>query len=299
MENVKINGKLYRCIVNYKNDDNLRNSFNSLTRKTYGFDFDDWYQNGYWSDNYIPYSLADGNNIVSNISVSIIDFLVSGKKRTYLQIGTVMTDMEYRNQGLNRILMEKVLEEWRGKCDLIYLFANDTVLDFYPKFGFKTAKEYKYSKKVNLKHFNPDFINLNMLDKKNKDFLVNKVNHSYHFSEVSMKDNASLILFYCTLFMNKSVYYIKKLDAIVIAEFSSDILHINDIFCEKNVPMDNLISYLLTKEIKEVVLGFMPKDTTSFNETVLEQEGDTLFILDDKWSLFDTKKLRFPILSHA
>ncbi len=29
-------------------------------------------------------------------------------------------------------------------------FANDSVLDFYPKFGFKEAKEYQYSKDVTI-----------------------------------------------------------------------------------------------------------------------------------------------------
>lgn len=56
-----------------------------------------------------------------------------------------MTDNEFQNKGLSRVLMEKILDEWNGKCDLIYLFANDSVLDFYPKFGFKKCNEYVYS----------------------------------------------------------------------------------------------------------------------------------------------------------
>lgn len=47
MERVEINKKTYEYVVNYKNNDELRNGLNGLTRKTYGFDFEDWYQNGY------------------------------------------------------------------------------------------------------------------------------------------------------------------------------------------------------------------------------------------------------------
>jgi hypothetical protein len=37
---VEVNGKKYTFAVHYKDDDIIRNSFNALTRKTYGFDFE-------------------------------------------------------------------------------------------------------------------------------------------------------------------------------------------------------------------------------------------------------------------
>lgn len=299
MENVNINGKTYGYVVDYKNNDQLRNSFNILTRKTYGFDFEEWYQNGYWKDGYIPYSIVDGNNIVSNVSVNVIDFLVMGEKRTYIQIGTVMTEKEYRNKGLNRFLMEKVLGDWRGRCDLIYLFANDSVLDFYPKFGFYSTHEYQHSKEISSENNSFGFVKLNMSDEENKSFLFNKVNQSLHFSQISMDNNASLVMFYCTSFMDQNVYYIKRFDAVVIAEFNESILYINDIFCEKEVLLNDIILSMTNKEIKKVVLGFTPKDTASFDVTLLKQEDTTLFILDDRLGILDNKKIMFSILSHA
>lgn len=62
-----------------------------------------------------------------------------------------MTDKEYRGMGLSRWLIEKTLEDWKDKCDAVYLFANDSVLNFYPKFGIEKALEYQYKKKVNKK----------------------------------------------------------------------------------------------------------------------------------------------------
>lgn len=299
MENIAVNGKFYGYVVDYKNDDSLRNSFNNLARKIYGFDFEAWYKNGYWKDKYIPYSMVDGNTIVSNVSVNIIDFLVSGVKRTYLQIGTVMTDPNYRNHGLNRILMERILKNWRGKCDLIYLFANDSVLHFYPKFGFTIAKEYQHFVEVKSENTEPDFIKLEMSNQENKNFLFNKVNQSFDFSKVSMLNNATLVMFYCTSFMDQNVYYLERLDAIAIAEFKDNILFLNDIYCKKEVSINDIILSLVNKEIKKVVLGFTPKTKTTFDEKILKEENSTLFIIDDKWDLFKYKKLRFPVLSHA
>lgn len=56
-----------------------------------------------------------------------------------------MTDLAYREKGLQRRLMSEILGDWKDKCDAIYLFANDTELDFHPKFGFKKEEQFQYT----------------------------------------------------------------------------------------------------------------------------------------------------------
>jgi GNAT superfamily N-acetyltransferase len=298
METIKLDGQDYGYVVDFKNDDRLRKSFNSLTKKVYGFDFEGWHTSGHWGDRYRPYSLLEGDHIVSNISVNVIDFLVKGEKRTYIQIGTVMTDPEHRNQGLSKLLLEKVLGEWRGKCDLIYLFANNSVLNFYPKFGFSRIQEYQYSKETNLRVSQSEVTKLNMLDNQSKELLFNKVNQSAPFSQLSMIDNASLVMFCYSAIQDDNVYYINELDAVVVADFEQDTLYLKDVFCETEVPLDKVISALASKETRKVVLGFTPNDKGSFDENVLIPV-DALFILDDRRGSFDNEKLQFPVLSHA
>ena len=41
-------------VKNIRDDAGLRNSFNRLAEKTFELNFENWYQNGYWKDNYIP-----------------------------------------------------------------------------------------------------------------------------------------------------------------------------------------------------------------------------------------------------
>lgn len=299
MEIVKLNDKTYGYAVDIKDDDKSRKSFNSLTRKTYGFDFEEWYRNGYWQERYIPYVLLDGDNVISNISVNVIDFSIMGEKKRFIQIGTVMTDKEYRNKGLTRFLMERVLEDWEGKCDLIYLFANDSVLDFYPKFGFSPAEEYQYSKEILAENTTSNATKLNMSDENDKKFLFDTINESKVFSQLAMIGNASLVMFYCTSFMKQSVYYIEALDAIAIAEFNDNTLYLNDVFCKRDIPLDDIIAALVNKEIKLVVLGFTPIDTTSFNAELLKEEDTTLFLMNNGREIFEEKKLMFPVLSHA
>ncbi|WP_283692847.1 hypothetical protein [Clostridium perfringens] len=38
-----------------------------------------------------------------------MDIMIQGCKKRYIQIGTVMTDEKYRNNGLSIFLMEKII----------------------------------------------------------------------------------------------------------------------------------------------------------------------------------------------
>lgn len=119
---VTIKGVQYEFIKDYKTNKLLRDSFNLLTQQVYRFDFEPWYQLGYWGDSYQPYSLIKENRVIANVSINIIDFSILGEVKQCLQIGTVMTDGEHRNLGLNRYLMELIMQEWASKCDLIVTY---------------------------------------------------------------------------------------------------------------------------------------------------------------------------------
>ncbi len=83
-------------------------------------------------------------DLISNVSVNIMQFDLLGEKKNYIQLGTVMTDRKYQGQGWNRKIIEQVLQEYKNTVDGIYLFGNDSVLHYYPKFGFQPSKEYEY-----------------------------------------------------------------------------------------------------------------------------------------------------------
>lgn len=294
-----IDGKKYIYKCNYKDDAKLRSSFNSLTEKTYGFNFEQWYEDGYWGDKYIPYSLLDGDKVVSNVSVSIIDFLILEEQKRYIQIGTVMTDEDYRGQGLCRALMELILKEWEDKCDLIYLFANDSVLDFYPKFGFEICDEYQYSLNKT-KEDKPEKIRkMNMDNDSDREIIYNMACNTISFSKASMKNNTSLIMFYCTYFMKDNIYYLENYDTVVICEFNEDILYLQEVLSMKEVKLDNIINATMNEKTKKVVLGFTPKDISSYEKTLVNEEDTTLFIKIGKDNPFKTGGLMFPVLSHA
>lgn len=298
MESVNVNGKEYQFNKGYGKNNELRKSFNNLAQRIFEFDFEQWYQDGYWKEQYIPYSMIDGDKVVANISVNIMNFKVFGEEKRYIQLGTVMTNPDYRNQGLVRILIKKVIDDYGDKCDLMYLFANNSVLDFYPKFGFKELNQYQCIKMLEAIDEDVSVKKLNMSDENTRNLVIEKVMNAVPVSKVSMCTNAELIMFYCTLFMKDNVYYLECYDAIVIANFTEDTMEVMDILCTENIPLNRILNAFTNESVKRIVLFFTPQDTASF-ETILLKGEDTLFAMGKDLQLLKNNQFMFPKLSHT
>ncbi|NNE13767.1 MAG: GNAT family N-acetyltransferase [Saprospiraceae bacterium] len=298
MELVKINTITYEFANNFKHNQKLRASFNRLTETVFGFSLENWYHDGFWGDYYIPYSLLHNNKLVSNVSINKIEFDIEGERKTGIQIGTVMTDEKYRNSGLNKYLMEKVMCEWENRTDFVYLFANDSVLDFYPKFNFKIVREYQHSKTIDTHGASSSWKKLNMEDPADVAFLLGRIKESMPIAKIAMRNNASLIMFYCHSYKKNNIFYSKELDVIVIADFEGDTVYLDDIFVMGPIDIDCVVISISHKSIRRVVLGFTPLDDSGFEKHLLKGT-DTLFMLKDKDEFFTKKHWMFPVLSHA
>ncbi len=298
IEYVNVNNKEYKFVIGNSKDDKYRKSFNALTEKIFGFNFEQWYQNGYMKNQYIPYSLMNGEKVISNVSVNLMDMNVFGKSKRLIQLGTVMTDEAYRNQGLNKVILDKVITDWHDKCDYIYLFANDSVLNFYPKFGFRKVDQYQCNKIISQKVNGTYIKKLDMSDSGDRELVYNKAYVSTPIAKISMIGNAELIMFYCITFMKDNIYYIQEYDTIVIANYQQDILEVFGVFCTEEVSLDSILDYLAKEDTKRVKLFFTPKEIDSYITTPLEGE-DTLFILGEDTMLLSNEKFMFPSLSHT
>ena len=298
-ETLLINNKEYKFVCDYRNNQRIRESFNELTEKTYGFNFRKWFDNGYWDNKYIPYSLLDGDKVIANVSVNIMDFKVLGEEKRFIQLGTVMTEESYRGKGLSKALLNKVIEEWEDKCEFIYLFANDTVLNFYPKFGFKKYNQYQCLLECTKKVEKEIVKKLNIAESDDKNTFIRILNNMKSLAKLDNIKNTSLVMFYCIDFMKDSIYYIQEYDVVAICEYSENELLIIDVFTTKDTELEKVINTLIKDNTKKVILGFTPNDTSIFREELIKDDNDTLFIRCKKETMFEKEKLMFPLLSHA
>ena len=296
--NTIINGKEYIYTNEVRNNPFIRQSFNKLAKKIYGLDFEGWYQNEFWKENYIPYVLIDEDKVVSNVSVNIIHTNYRNEEKLFIQLGTVMTDECYRKQGLSRWLIANILDEWKEQCDALYLFANDTVLDFYPKFGF--VKEQEYQAIGTVVYREAEIRRLDMDSDSDRKLLYEKYALSNQFSDLTMESNTGLLMFYCSQFMKENVYYLPKYDLVVVAEYDTNKLICYDVFGSADVILQEILSVMANEDTQVSMLGFTPKGKDDFFFDKVNAEDTTLFWCSEKENIFcHDVKLMFPLLSHA
>ena len=285
-------------ITNYMNDAEKRHMMNDLTRRTFCFDFEDWVTGGFCEGTYIPYSFEENGRIVSNASANIMDFVQNGKRRKYIQIGTVMTDEAYRRRGLAGKLVRKILDDNLDSCDGVYLFANLDALDFYRAMRLSESTQYQYTLKkgaVNSSErglFQPAVEGLK--EKNRRAVRASAVN-----SALEQVNNFSLQMFY-TADM-EDVYYSDELDCFSVWEMCGETLYLKSVIAERRIPLAEVVSRL-GAEYGSLVLGFapLPEDAPLF-ECALFDGGDNyrLFYLGSGLESIYTEKLMFPELSHA
>lgn len=304
-QNVEIDNVKYIYTNSVRADDATRLSFDSLAQKTFELSFEQWQSMGFWQDKYIPHVMIHDGEVVSNVSVNIIDMCLRGQSRRYIQLGTVMTDREYTGRGLSKFLMNRVLEDWKSRCDGMFLFANDSVLDFYPRFGFVPAEEYAFSLPCCCR--GRPARQLNMNDRKDVKLLLDFYVEGNPFSAFQMLNNPGLIMFYCTQFLKDCVYFLEDIELAVIAEHNGEDMLCYDVFGGGSLALetlqDGLLNQLLSRvarpETRRAVLGFTPSNTEGMQAALRQEDDTSLFLLSGKEKMFLQDKLMFPLLSHA
>lgn len=291
----EIQGISYEYCREIRDNEPLRRSFNSLAQAVFGLSFENWHRGGWWNHQYVPHVLFQDGRAVSNVSVNLIDFLWQGKPRRYLQLGTVMTHPEYRGRGLNRWLLERVLECYAHTCDAVFLFANHSVLDFYPKFGFEPAPEWQC--RFPIAPRKAEVLPLDMENPADVRLLLEKYRESNPYSRFPFLGNPGLLMFYCSQFLKDCVLYLPDDDAIVIAEFDGHEMLCYDIYGKAGAPMMQLLAGAAKWNTRTVELGFSP--VSDLPAVPIADKDDTLFLLNGSENLFREHALRFPLLSKA
>lgn len=312
-----------KLISHYRENDLFRNSFIELAHEIFGINFSRWHELGYWGNRYIPYSYADGDKIVANVSVNKLDFIVEGESCRALQIGTVMTHPDYRSKGLSASLMNHILEEYKDQYDFMYLFANDSVLDFYPKFGFERVGEFLYSMKIGSGNetgfLYPKYNSsgsaeeskyasassekvLRKLDIANTEDLqlVEKmVYERIPVSKVFGTANSGGITMYHVLnVFTKSLYYSEQEDAVVIFSKEDHTVHLIDVVSKAPVNMERILAAIADGVTNEIVFHYTP-DYEDLEYSLRPYKRDGALFVRINGSRSFPRNVKHPVTSEA
>ncbi|EAC7125545.1 TPA: GNAT family N-acetyltransferase, partial [Listeria monocytogenes] len=210
-----------------------------------------------------------------------------------------MTHPNYRGQGLAKNLLNHVIAKYEDQYDFLYLFANDTVLDFYPKFGFERIEESSFTvdacnlkkKASKLKKLNPD-------NKTDFQLISRIVSKRAPLSNIlDVKESEDLLMFYVLIALKNELYYLEELDVIVLMEQEGTDLYVLDILSTKKLDVVEVLSYLSTKKIETIHLLFTPEKSKYIDAAYIIETEDMLFVRPNV--LTSENYFLFPATSHA
>lgn len=291
----------YELVSDYRHDDKLKESFNALAINTFDLDFRDWYKKGYWDEKYIPYSFLHKGKVVSNASVYLMSVIIDGKTYRGVQIGTVMTDQDYRRKGLATKLIQHIMDTYKNHCDVMFLFANETVLDFYPKFGFTRYHESEFcldlaKSSISLKKG----VQIKQLTIEQDLPLLEQFAQKRQTSSMTVdaQDHESLLMFYFTLVWPDAIFYIEELDTIVLMNEEDGTMHIFDMISLQASNMQEVIASIVKETTEKVIFYFTPNVSIEGLQAITTpNDEDALFIFTkETWA---KGHFMFPITAHC
>jgi ribosomal protein S18 acetylase RimI-like enzyme len=225
-----------------------------------GLDFDPWYLRGGWTPAYEVHAVADGGELLAAVAVTRTTAIVAGREHRGAQLGAVGVVPEVRGRGLMRPLLDRVLDQLEPEVDLFHLHANDTVLDFYPRFGFRRVEETDFELAVALAPGPIPAPRLDLDDSSGRIAWLETCARALPPTErFGMRDYGSVALWHASVLHPRAVRVLARGDAYAVAVQRGDTLHLLDLAAPRRFDLLSILPALLEAPIARVRFGFCPE----------------------------------------
>ena len=284
-------GKL-EITLNNNHNPKYATLFDDLIQDIFGFSFSPWLERKLWDERYESYSVIEDDRMLSNVCIYKSDMIVQDKTIQVNRFGAVATRKDARGRGLSRALMEHILSIYPDTPAL--LTANPSVIDFYPRFGFKQVQAYKpeivtninndLKKAIKYKLDDPNFMSL-LYDRNCYSKIVDYVN------------TQSIQIFHLLMGYSDDIYYLPNLDAAVIAKQYGSHLFLADVIARNPLSFDLLKQELPFANVEVVEFGFSPDWLEVSPKWIPLDMNDDPFFIRGEWNL--PEYYRFPVMSET
>lgn len=276
-------------VSNYVKNKRLFGMLDKLAEETFGITLVKWKEEGHLGDNYIPYSYVQDGKVMANVSANLYHLKVGGKEYPIVQLGTVMTDPSVRGRGLSGKLMRYVISLYEKESLFIFLFANEHVMEFYPRFGFSGVSQKRYVYPADdIRSRACDFEAISWSKEEDRRLILSvagkRVATSDRFSILGAVSPRTIVL--SSPDLEGTLYYSRSLDAIACMQKDGDRLIVQDLYPSHEPERDGFSNFgdqflgkLPLAGIREVECEFAI-DTTYRNvaEGLRDANADGFFI---------------------
>jgi GNAT superfamily N-acetyltransferase len=213
----------------YWEDDSAREAFKAFMLRIFSLDFSEWEAAGYWDDAYTPFSFFEGDELVANVCIYLLDAIVEGKRTRLAQVSGVGTLPRWRRRGLGRELLEIGLDWARGRHEGVFLFANEEATTFYEGCGFRATPEYLMRAEVEPVSRVPGAVKLDCRSQHDLDKIYQRSRSRAPISNVLGVLSPRLLMFHALRGLRNHAHEILELDCIAFYERQDDRLTLYDV----------------------------------------------------------------------
>jgi len=264
-----------------KNDSTYETMFNDLVQEAFHFTFAPWHALKLWDDRYESYSFIENGRMLASICIYKMDMLICGKPYRVHQLGAVATRTDHRNKGLSRLLMEHIFSIYPGVPAM--LFANSTVLHFYPRFGFHRIYESTPVLTYSLDNKDMPPIRLTANDER----LISALDSRWAYSKLMDVVNIQPVQrFHLLQIYSNDIYYLAALDVAIVARQTGSKLLLAAVFSKQDLLFSELAVQLPFSGVEQIEFGFSPD--------WLGVKPDWEVYRDDETALFIRGDLKYP-----
>jgi predicted N-acetyltransferase YhbS len=263
-----------------------------------GRTFFDWGARGGWVDRYNVFAMVLDDQIVATVGRTAICFVINGEARNGYQPGAVATHPDHRKRGLARQLMKKVLSELYAADQPVILFANSSVLDFYPRFGFRRLAQNRFIGHVDLRPAGTLAPRLDLARPMDRAWLADHcaragaIGHGF-----AARDYYPPLLFHLTR-QSRIVFRLDRFGAVVIAQQEGERLLIEDLLATRPFSLPDALPHVCAQPVRTVEFGFHPEAWWPNAESqALDDRESPLFV---RGAAAEVKEpVRFPDLAQT
>jgi hypothetical protein len=195
------------------------------------------------------------------------------------QLGAVTTLEAFRRQGLARRLMNWVIDELDEPDQPIILFANNRVLDFYPRLGFRRIPQRRSTTSVFIEPFGTQAPRCDLSSAADRSLLANLCARARPIrGHLAARDYYQILLWHLGS-GPATAFWLREFDAVIATTIEGDRLIIHDVIAVEPFDLSSIIPTLITRPVTELEFLFDPEDWwPTASHSAFDDSDSALFV---------------------
>lgn len=238
-----------------------------------GLGFRSWAERGGWGPDYRVFLLAEGERVVASVGRMRMRLVLDGRETAAYQLGAVATDPGRRGRGLSRRLIERATDKDEIGEAPVFLFANETVTGFYPRFGFRGLVQQRFTAAAELRPWGEAAPRFRVDDPAERERLAALCASTPPAGAVAVLDNYAVLLWHL---VNRPLqaFWLEDGEALVVLEPASPRLIVHDCVALRPPMLAEALPRTIAEPVVTLEFGFDP--AAVWPDAVPSDDADSL-----------------------